>query len=414
VGRQETLTSQSLVERTRRQDPHRPVAQLFVVLSCDDPLGSPSRHLLDGVDIVQLRRGTAAHARRETAGSVEKLILEIPDPRMSQEHARLVAVRGSWVVEDAGSKNGTGLNGVVTTQAQLGDGDILEVGHTFLMFRDAVPAVCPEVPDLLADDIDEGTAGPATFVVALREQLEALVRVAATAVPVTFLGETGTGKEVAARALHALSRRRGKLVAVNCGAVPETLLEAELFGHRRGAFSGAVEDRLGLVRAAHHGTLLLDEIGELPAGSQVAFLRVLQEQEVVPVGGAEAVKVDVRLCVATNADLEALVAKGAFREDLYARLGGLVVRLPPLRDRREDLGLLIGAVLRRAGSRGRRGSPRQPCAGSSGMAGRATSASSSAASTPPRRWRRRRPSTWRTSPRCRARPARRTRGSRPS
>jgi DNA-binding NtrC family response regulator len=131
--------------------------------------------------------------------------------------------------------------------------------------------------------------------------------------------------------------------------VPETLLEAELFGHRRGAFSGAVEDRLGLVRAAHHGTLLLDEIRR--AAGRIAG-RVSARASGAgggPVGGAEAVKVDVRLCVATNADLEALVAKGAFREDLYARLGGLVVRLPPLRDRREDLGLLIGAILRRGG-----------------------------------------------------------------
>jgi transcriptional regulator with GAF, ATPase, and Fis domain len=162
-----------------------------------------------------------------------------------------------------------------------------------------------------------------------------------------LLGETGTGKEVVARALHDLSGRSGPFVAVNCGALPETLLEAELFGHRKGAFSGAINDRPGLIRSADKGTLFLDEVGELPPESQVAFLRVLQEQEVVPVGDDRPVKVDTRLCAATHRDLDELVEKNRFRRDLYARMFGLVLDLPPLRDRQEDLGILLGALLAR-------------------------------------------------------------------
>jgi transcriptional regulator with GAF, ATPase, and Fis domain len=149
--------------------------------------------------------------------------------------------------------------------------------------------------------------------------------------------------------VHTLSQRRGAFVAVNCGAIAQNLLEAELFGYRKGAFSGALENRPGLVRAADGGTLLLDEIGDLPAASQAALLRVLQEGEVLAVGATEPVKVDVRVLAATHADLEALVTTGKFRADLLARIAGFTVRLPPLRWRREDLGLLIGSFLRKFG-----------------------------------------------------------------
>ena len=141
-----------------------------------------------------------------------------------------------------------------------------------------------------------------------------------------MLGETGTGKEVVARALHAMSGRSGAFVAVNCGALPASLLEAELFGHRRGAFTGAVGERTGLVRSAEGGTLFLDEIGELPPASQTAFLRVLQEREVVPIGDDRPVKVDVRLCAATHRDLAGLVERGAFRDDLFGRMFGVHAR----------------------------------------------------------------------------------------
>jgi transcriptional regulator with PAS, ATPase and Fis domain len=166
-------------------------------------------------------------------------------------------------------------------------------------------------------------------------------------VPIELLGESGTGKEVVARALHALSGRAGRLVAVNCGAIAGNLVESELFGSRRGAFSGA-EDRVGHVRTADRGTLLLDEIGDLPLPAQAALLRVLQEGEVVPVGDSVPIAVDVRVIAATHRDLDAKVAAGEFRADLLARLGGLRATLPPLRDRREDLGLILAEAGPRA------------------------------------------------------------------
>ena len=157
-------------------------------------------------------------------------------------------------------------------------------------------------------------------------------------------GETGTGKEVFARAIHALSRRSGAFIAVNCGAIPRDLVEAELFGHKKGAFSGATEDRLGLVRAADRGTLLLDEIGDLPLPSQAALLRVLQEREIRPVGAARPSSVDLRVIAATHRPLDRMAEEGAFRADLLARLAGYRLTLPPLRDRRADLGLLAAAL----------------------------------------------------------------------
>jgi transcriptional regulator of acetoin/glycerol metabolism len=135
---------------------------------------------------------------------------------------------------------------------------------------------------------------------------------------------------------------------VNCGAIPENLVESELFGYRKGAFTGALEDRPGLVRSADGGTLLLDEIGDLPLSAQAALLRVLQEDEVTPVGGTRPQKIDLRIVAATHRELQALARERKFRDDLLARLSGFVVRLPPLRERREDLGLLTAAILRKA------------------------------------------------------------------
>jgi transcriptional regulator with GAF, ATPase, and Fis domain len=165
------------------------------------------------------------------------------------------------------------------------------------------------------------------------------------------MGETGTGKEVVARAIHQLSARSGAFVAVNCSAVPANLVESQFFGHRRGAFSGAVESSLGWVRSADRGTLFLDEIADLPLPAQGALLRVLQEQEVVPVGEQRPIPVDVRVCAATHGDLEARAADGRFRPDLLMRIQGYTLQLPPLRERREDLGLILGALVRKLSRR---------------------------------------------------------------
>ncbi|HWE25294.1 MAG TPA: sigma 54-interacting transcriptional regulator, partial [Myxococcales bacterium] len=273
--------------------------------------------------------------------------IEIEDGRMSGTHARLQRVLGEWMVEDASSKNGTFLDGRRIDQAPLRDGALLEMGHSFVLFRASLAAKSPDVVQGRA--LDQQVPALRTLSPALESELERLVRVAEaeSRVPILLFGETGTGKEVAARAVHHLSKRGGPFVAVNCGALPATLVESELFGFRKGAFSGATEDRPGLVRSADGGTLFLDEIGDLPLPAQAALLRVLQEGEVHPIGAAKPVPVDLRVVAATHRDLEQLAKEEKFRADLLARLSGFTLRLPPLRERREDFGVLMAALLRK-------------------------------------------------------------------
>lgn len=184
---------------------------------------------------------------------------------------------------------------------------------------------------------------------AVMQQLLALIEtVAATTSTVLVTGETGTGKELAARAIHDLSpRRMQRFVAINCSAIPETLLEAELFGHVRGAFTGAVANRQGRMEQAHRGTLFLDEVGTMSPALQVRLLRVLQSREFERVGDSQTIKVDVRIIAATNADLRQMVSDGTFREDLYYRLNVIPVHMPALRDRRSDIPLLAQHFLER-------------------------------------------------------------------
>jgi DNA-binding NtrC family response regulator len=187
---------------------------------------------------------------------------------------------------------------------------------------------------------------------AMRRLLDEVAAVAPTRASVLICGETGTGKELVARRLHALSEcRRGPFVPLNCAAVPEALLESELFGHRKGAFTGADRDRPGRFREAHGGTLFLDEVGDMPAAAQAKLLRVLQEQVVEPLGGGSPVKVEVRVLAATHRDLRRLCREGAFREDLYYRLRVVELAVPPLRQRGGDLLLLARAFLGAAGGR---------------------------------------------------------------
>jgi transcriptional regulator with PAS, ATPase and Fis domain len=194
-------------------------------------------------------------------------------------------------------------------------------------------------------DLGAMAAGFATLLPSLAFDLSTLAKVAASPLAVLLLGETGVGTEVLAQSIHRLSGRTGPLIPVNCGAIPASLIESQLFGHVRGSFSGAVRDEPGLVRAADGGTLFLDEIGDLPASSQVALLRVLQEGEVLPIGASRASRVDLRVVVATHQPLGDLVDTGRFRRDLYTRLNGFSFVIPPLRARREDLPLLVSAIL---------------------------------------------------------------------
>ncbi len=257
--------------------------------------------------------------------------ISLPDDRRaSRLHATLHrGPTGTLRIVDEGSRNGTLLNGRRVSEALLADGDVLAIGDSYLVVR----AVPPGARDATVPSLVGGSP-------AMRAARAALAEAGPTTATVLLLAESGCGKEVAARALHELGRCGGPFVAVNCSAIPESLAESQLFGQVAGAFTGAVA-RPGLFRAAHGGTLFLDEVGDLPPAIQPKLLRVLEERAVLPVGATAPVPGDVRIVAATNRDLGAAIAEQRFRGDLYARLAQLEVRLPPLRDRREDVLLLL-------------------------------------------------------------------------
>ena len=193
---------------------------------------------------------------------------------------------------------------------------------------------------------DMGLIGRSDPMGKLRQMIR---RLGSTRLPVVILGQTGTGKELVARALHEVSpHQHGPFIPIHCGALPSELLESELFGHLKGSFTGAVRDQKGLVEAAHRGTLFLDEIGEMPLAMQVKLLRFLQDGSFTPLGGREPRRADVRIVAATHRDLDGMVAEGSFREDLYYRLKGFILRTPALQERRDDVPLLAEIFLRRA------------------------------------------------------------------
>lgn len=299
--------------------------------------------MLHATDEVVLRRAAELTAERRE----RTLVVGVADRRVSSLHARISRNAGTWIVSDAGSKNGVVVDGKRVDRAVLTDDCLLEIGHTLFLFRSAVRLggdkdQIRSTPPIADDD------GTATVIPSLHEQFVRARQFATTALPVTLLGETGTGKELLARVIHRTSGRPGPFVGINCGALAASIIESELFGHRKGAFSGATEDHVGLVRAADKGTLFLDEIGDLPLPLQVRFLRVLQEHEVTPLGGTRPIAVDLRIVSATHQNLETMVERGDLRADLFARLSGTSIRLPPLRDRREDMGLLVAILLRKA------------------------------------------------------------------
>ena len=316
----------------RGRDDHVSVPALFVVLDAGRPRPS-TRHLLRGVERAILGRASEPSASRDAS----VLRLGLPDPHLSVDHAVVERALGGWHVRDLGSKNGLSVNGERLPHKVLEDGDWIEIGETFLRFRTV------RVAATTADDI----AGGDSVVPSVEQALRRLSDIAQSTVSVVLLGESGVGKEVAARQLHELSGRTGPFTAVNCAGLVETLAAATLFGHRRGAYTGAIDDRPGAIRTARAGTLLLDEIADLPLATQGTLLRVLQEREVVPLGESNPVPVDVRVIAATHKDLEREVEGGRFRVDLYARLAGLRVTIPPLRQRLEDLGTLVTAALAR-------------------------------------------------------------------
>lgn len=274
--------------------------------------------------LMQGRRSVIGRAVRSDEG------IQLSDERVSRQHAQLQLTGSDVTVTDCGSKNGTYLNGAHVSSAKLKDGDILQIGDSFLVMR---------VEPLRLPPSEISSLAGASSVI---RQLSAdILSVARTSLSVLLLGESGTGKEVAAHALHAESGRQGMFVAVNCTAIPESLAESVLFGQIPGAYTGATAQP-GLFRAAEGGTLLLDEVGDLSAPMQPKLLRVLETGEVYPVGSTRSVRVNVRVVAATNQDLPQLVRLGRFRGDLYTRLAGSTLLLPPLRTRREDILILAG------------------------------------------------------------------------
>jgi len=337
--------------------PAPPMPRLIAVLECSRLLAPGRRLVLEALDRVVVARG--AVGRIERAGRVATIA--VTDVEASRQHLAIRRCEPGWRVEDLGSRNGTVVNGDAVQIATLCDGDVIEAGGAMLMFldaglagdepadRDLAEPPASDAPGASPASGGSGGSGDAfrTLSVELERRLQQIRKIAPSTVPVLVRGETGTGKELVARAIHDASGRSGPFVPVNCGALPRELIESELFGHRRGAFSGASEDREGLVRRAHKGTLFLDEVAELPPDSQVALLRVLQEGEVRPVGASESAQVDVRIVAATHQDLRRRIADGVFRKDLYGRISGFEITMPALRERREDLGLLIAAILPR-------------------------------------------------------------------
>jgi DNA-binding NtrC family response regulator len=279
----------------------------------------------------------------------------VPEQAVSRQHARIVFDGSRWVLSDLGSRNGTLVDGAfIQGDIELEHLHEIRIGDALFKFvadgadrhegyhidgrifgqrraKDITALVGGWQMDLIAADLE---------------------RIAPTQLSCVILGETGTGKEVAARELHRVSGRKGSLQAVNCAAIPHNLLESELFGYRRGAFSGAERDKPGLVKLADGGTLFLDEIGDMPLEAQAKLLRVLQSREVFPLGGTAAERVDVRVICATHRNLQQYVKEGKFRGDLFARVSEHVLKLPPLRERKEDIFQLARLFCARHGQPG--------------------------------------------------------------
>jgi transcriptional regulator with PAS, ATPase and Fis domain len=287
-------------------------------------------------------------AERALVGRDDDCDVVLGDSRVSRHHAVVRSLEGgTYELLDLGSSNGTFVNGRrLTMPVLLKDGDTIRMGSCTLRFA----SPCSVAAGAEADDLERRVTAldealPELPLLGTSPAMAAVFRLAERAAesPIAVLieGETGTGKELVARGIHAASpRRAGPFIAVNCAALPESLIEDQLFGHRRGAFTGATQDRKGFFEAASGGTVFLDEIGEMPLAMQAKLLRVLQEGAVTPIGDTRAKPIDVRVISATNRELKAEIACERFRSDLYYRLATLRIAVPPLRERREDIPLL--------------------------------------------------------------------------
>lgn len=339
------------------------------LLTSDEELGNRRFELTPG-------------ARTRVGRSAENDIV-VNDSRCSREHCELVDLEGRWHVRDLGSRNGTFVDYERVAESQpLDEGDEIQIGPHRLVFTHVPPAHGIDtirssgetedsipIPDTSLKSVTpikprrrssgrsriaaiDSLVGDSGSMRRLREQIR---RIAPTDATVLIRGESGVGKELVARALHELSLRHERpFVCLNCAALSESLLESELFGHEKGAFTGASERKLGKFELAHEGTLFLDEIGELSQAIQAKFLRVLEGQPFHRIGGRDPIQADVRVLAATNRDLEDAVKNHTFREDLYYRLNVVQIIVEPLRARSDDIPLLSNHFLREAAAQSRR------------------------------------------------------------
>jgi len=288
-------------------------------------------------------RGARAQVGSEIAriGTADGNDLVLADRTVSRFHCEVVLRGEAIVIRDCGSTNGTLIDGVRIREAEIPPGTLVRIGGSAFRVELGEEPAFVEVSAQTAFGELVGAS------VEIRRVYAILERLARTDATVLVQGETGTGKDVLARSLHAASRRADRpFVAVDCGAIPEHLVESELFGHVKGAFTGATADRRGVFEEADGGTLFLDEIGEMPLALQPKLLRAIESRSIRRVGGTGARTVDVRIIAATNRSLASSINDGSFREDLYYRLAVVELRLPPLRARRDDIPVLAGYFFR--------------------------------------------------------------------
>jgi two-component system, NtrC family, response regulator AtoC len=302
-----------------------------------------------GFNVIEAADGAAAIARLNT-GPVDVVITDLVMPqangfevlrraRECQPRTPVIMLTAEGSIRDCVAAIQAGAFNFLTKPFQASD--VEEQVRAALNSRDSMPR-----PRRSTDDLSRPQVALIGQSKLLRDVIDSVERLAGNTSTVLISGESGTGKEVVARLLHSSSQRAGRpFIAVNCGAIPESLIESELFGHAKGSFTGATEARAGKFLQAEGGTLFLDEISELQLALQVKLLRVLQEREVTPVGEANARRVDVRIIAATNRDLETMVKEGTFRKDLFYRLDVIPLKLPALRDRYEDIPILANYFL---------------------------------------------------------------------
>ena len=296
------------------------------------PFRSGKLVVVSGTD---LQKAFAIEGKEVTIGSQGDNHCVLTDPTVSRHHAVIEETGEGYVLRDLGSTNGTYLSGILIKEAHLEYGSIIALGNTRLQFVpleervEILPSEEHYFGDVFGGSLE------------MRRIFSMLKKISPSDITVTIEGETGTGKELVARAIHSHSQRaKGPFMVIDCGSISKNLIESELFGHEKGAFTGATQTRRGAFEMADGGTIFIDEIGELGLEMQPKLLRVLEQREVRRVGGNEVFKVNVRVVAATNRDLASEVQKGRFREDLFYRISVVRIHLPPLREKGEDIPLL--------------------------------------------------------------------------